>query len=93
MNGVDLVEAYLEHSKTGFSRYLDMAGVTQTSGIEVAKIVRDYWKLASFRTVSTVRAGVRVTLDGAESSDHVTVEAADDMLSSRKRRRRPQNFD
>ena len=39
------------------------------------------------------RAGVRVTLDGAESSDHVTVEAADDMLSSRKRRRRPQNSD
>ena len=39
------------------------------------------------------RAGVRVTLDGAESSDRVTVEAADDMLSSRKRRRRPQNSD
>ena len=39
------------------------------------------------------RAGVRVTLDGAESSHHVTVEAADDMLSSRKRRRRPQNSD
>ena len=28
-----VVEMKLEHSKTGFSRYLDMAGTTKTSGI------------------------------------------------------------
>jgi hypothetical protein len=56
-----VVEALLEHSKTGFSRYLDMAGKTTTSGVECAEIMSEYWKLARFKTITTTQAGVRVT--------------------------------
>ena len=56
-----VVEAKLEHSKTGFSRHLDMAGCTRTSGINCAKIMENYWKAAGFKTVSYMQAGVRVT--------------------------------
>ena len=60
--GIDslVVEAHLEHSKTGFSRYLDMAGVTHTSQVHVAQIVRDYWRLAGFRVVTSMQSGVQV---------------------------------
>ena len=56
-----VVEAKLEHSKTGFSRHLDMAGCTRTSGINCAEIMENYWKAAGFKTVSYMQAGVRVT--------------------------------
>ena len=41
-----VVEGYLEHSKTGFSRYFDIAGMTENSSILVAKIYEDYWASA-----------------------------------------------
>ena len=56
-----VVEAKLEHSKTGFSRYLDLAGVTGESQIPCAKILADYWRLAGMQTVTYMQAGVRVT--------------------------------
>ena len=56
-----VVEAQLEHSKTGFSRYLDMAGVTKTSKIECAKIVSEYWKQAGFKLRTYMQAGVKIT--------------------------------
>ena len=59
--GKVVVEAKLEHSKTGFSRYLDLAGVTGTSKIPCAKILADYWRLAGMQTVTYMQAGVRVT--------------------------------
>ena len=59
--GKVVVEAKLEHSKTGFSRYLDIAGVTGTSKIPCAKILADYWRLADMNLVTYMQAGVRVT--------------------------------
>ena len=56
-----VVEAYLEHSKTKFSRYLDLAGKTRTTGIECALIVLEYWKLAGVRLTVTMQQGVKVT--------------------------------
>ena len=56
-----VVEAKLEHSKTGFSRYLNMAGRTKTSEIDCAEIVMRYWKEAGFKLISYVQAGVKVT--------------------------------
>ena len=58
--GYRVVEAKLEHSKTGFSRYLDMAGETLTSQIEVANFFLDYWKRAGFKVNTTMQAGIRV---------------------------------
>ena len=56
-----VVEFKLEHSKTGFSRYLNMAAVTATSGLRVADAVMAYCRAAEFKMVtSTVQAGVRV---------------------------------
>ena len=56
-----VVEFKLEHSKTGLSRYLNMAAVTATSGLRVADAVMAYCRAAEFKMVtSTVQAGVRV---------------------------------
>ena len=55
-----VVEFKLEHSKTGFSRYLNMAAVTATSGLRVADAVMAYCRAAEFKMVTTVQAGVRV---------------------------------
>ena len=55
-----IVEFKLEHSKTGYSRYLDMAAVTATSGLPVASTIMSYCKAAGFRMVTSVQAGVRV---------------------------------
>ena len=59
--GSVVVEAKLEHSKTGFSRYLTMASVTANSGIKCAEITRDYWRRAGFSVVTSEQAGVRVS--------------------------------
>ena len=59
--GEVVVEAHLEHSKTGFARYLDMAGKTTGSGIEVAQIYADYFKLAGIDTTTTWHQGIKVT--------------------------------
>ena len=56
-----VVEMMLEHSKTGFSRYLDLAGTTSTSNIQCAKYLRDYWRLAGMTTTTQVESGIRVT--------------------------------
>jgi hypothetical protein len=56
-----VVEVRLEHSKTNFSRYLDMAGTTLNSNIQVAKCYQEYWKLAGFPLVSYMQSGVKVT--------------------------------
>jgi hypothetical protein len=55
-----VVEIELEHSKTGFSRFLDYAGVTQNSQIEAANHMLSYWAAAGFKVVTTVQAGVMV---------------------------------
>ena len=55
-----IVEFKLEHSKTGFSRYLDMAAVTSTSRIPVADTIMAYCKAAGFKMITSVQAGVRV---------------------------------
>ena len=55
-----IVEFKLEHSKTGYSRYLDMAAVTATSGIRVADTIMAYCKAAGFKMITSVQAGVRV---------------------------------
>lgn len=56
-----VVELKIEHSKTGFSRTLNLASVTGTSKIRVADVFMDYCKEAGFKMVTTVQAGVRVT--------------------------------
>ena len=55
-----IVEFKLEHSKTGYSRYLDMAAVTATSAIPVADTIMAYCKAAGFKMITSVQAGVRV---------------------------------
>jgi len=55
-----IVEFKLEHSKTGYSRYLDMAAVTATSDIRVADTIMAYCKAAGFKMITSVQAGVRV---------------------------------
>ena len=55
-----VVEGYLEHSKTGFSRYFDIAGTTENSNIQVAKIYEDYWDSAGFTVTKTMEAGIEV---------------------------------
>lgn len=58
--GLEVVEGHLEHSKTGFSRYLDMRGTTETSGIEVAQHIRNYWKAAKIPVRVTRQAGIKI---------------------------------
>ena len=55
-----IVEFKLEHSKTGYSRYLNMAAVTATSGLPVADTIMAYCKAAGFKMITSVQAGVRV---------------------------------
>jgi hypothetical protein len=56
-----VVEGYLEHSKTGYSRYFDITGCTVNSKLECAKILQDYWRLAGMKVTTTMQAGVKVT--------------------------------
>jgi hypothetical protein len=56
-----VVEGYLEHSKTGYSRYFDITGCTVGSKIECAKVLQDYWRLAGMKVTTTMQAGVKVT--------------------------------
>jgi hypothetical protein len=56
-----VVEYKLEHSKTGFSRYLDLAGTTKTSKIECARHLQEYWAEAGMKTRTTIRGGVKET--------------------------------
>jgi hypothetical protein len=58
--GAVVVEYKLEHSKTGYSRYLNMAGETENSHIQTAKHLRDYWAKAGFTVTEKSQAGVKV---------------------------------
>ena len=58
--GSVVVEYKLEHSKTGFSRYLDLAGTTETSHIKVADHLREYWHMAGFKVTEKTQAGITV---------------------------------
>ena len=60
-SSVEVVEMKIEHSKTGFSRYIDMAGTTTGTGIQVAAALRSYWRVAGFKLKDTYQAGIRVT--------------------------------
>ena len=60
-DGEVVVEMHLEHSKTGFARYLDYAGTTKGSGVECAAHLREYWRLAGFHTETVKREGVTIT--------------------------------
>ena len=57
----EVVEMKIEHSKTGYSRYLDYAGRTQTSGIACADHLRELWRLSGFHVETVWSAGIRVT--------------------------------
>ena len=59
--GATVVEGWLEHSKTGFGRFLDIAGVTQSTGIECAEALRRYWRETGVRLTTSQQAGMRVT--------------------------------
>jgi hypothetical protein len=59
--GQSAVIAWLAHSKTGFARSLVMASKTESSGIEVSKVMMDYWRAAGMTLETSVQAGVRVT--------------------------------
>jgi hypothetical protein len=55
-----VVEGHLEHSKTGFSRYFDVVGKSEKSGIEAARIYEEYWAMAGFKITETNQAGIKV---------------------------------
>lgn len=59
-SGLVVVEAKIEHSKTGFSRYLDVAGTTEGSFIECANIMMEYWRNAGFELDRSSQAGIDV---------------------------------
>ena len=69
--GTETVEFKIEHSKTGFSRYLDLAGRTTGSGVECARHLRDYWARAGMATDRTEQAGLVV-----ESPDYWVVRVS-----------------
>ena len=57
----EVVEAKLEHSKTGFSRYLDYAGMTEVSKVECAKHMKELWRFSGMKTTVSEQAGIQVT--------------------------------
>jgi hypothetical protein len=73
------VEVHLEHSKTGHSRYINMAGITVESKLETAEAIRDCWWDSGIQT-STSEEGellierpdfwvVKVTMLGMEEPE------------------------
>ena len=56
----EVVEVKIEHSKTGFSRYVDMAGLTEKSKIPVAGAMRQFWRAAGIETTVVPEAGMMV---------------------------------
>lgn len=56
-----VVEYKLEHSKTGFSRYLNLAGTTKTSKLECARHLQEWWAVAGMKTKTTIRGGIKET--------------------------------
>ena len=74
-DGVEVVELMVRTSKTGFARFVPIAGATR-SGIQLAQLLRSYWKLAGFTIVGgsagryrywrPSRMVLRVSLAGAD---------------------------
>jgi hypothetical protein len=75
----ETVELRLEHSKTGHPRYIDIAGVTVNTRLQLAKALREYWARAGIET-SHAKEGhlrverpdfwvVKVTMLGMEDGD------------------------
>ena len=58
--GHRVVELWLEHSKTGFSRYLDYAGTTQGVKLQAADHMLGYFSHAGFKVITTVQNGITV---------------------------------
>ena len=58
--GEEVVEMKLEHSKTGFARFLDLKGVTDGHEIPVAQLLRDYWWQAGMPTTTRKVMGMSV---------------------------------
>ena len=73
-----IVEFKLEHSKTGYSRYLDMAAVTATSRLPVADTIMAYCKAAGFKMLTSVQAG---------ESDHTGLLGGESQLARAQRAR------
>jgi len=75
------VEGRLEHSKTKNPRWINMVGVTETSRVQVAGLLADYWKQCGIETTTRVEGVyeetrpdywvVRVSLLGG-STDHLS---------------------
>ena len=54
----EVVEFKLEHSKTGFSRYLDFAGTTQGMKIKAANHLRGLWSLSNLAVTTSMQDGM-----------------------------------
>ena len=81
-DGREVVELQIRTSKTGFARYVPIAGTTR-SGVQLAGLLRDYWKAAGFHVVGG-RAGkyrywrasrlvLRVSLHGKTVDDEAAL--------------------
>eukprot|EP00966_Prymnesium_polylepis_P139813 3230502-Prymnesium_polylepis.1 len=59
--GHRVVELWLEHSKTDFSRYLDYAGTTQGVKLQAAdQNMLGYFSHAGFKVITTAQNGITV---------------------------------
>ena len=57
--GFTTVEMKLEHSKTGFSRYMNIAAdTTGTAGVQCSRILEELWKEWGFTLTTYTQAGV-----------------------------------
>ena len=56
----EVVEFKLEHSKTGFSRYLDFADTTQGLKIETANHLKGLWSLSNLAVTTSMQDGMMV---------------------------------
>ena len=66
--GTETVEAKIEHSKTGRSRFVNFAAVTAVSQIDAASIVRKYWRSCDLKVTRVWEAGYWI-----ERPDYVVV--------------------
>ena len=61
-SGLVTIEGMLDHSKTGFKRYVNCLGTTLgTAVLPFEKCLREYWRLAGLRVVSWTEGGYEVT--------------------------------
>ena len=61
-SGRETAEAFLEHSKTGHSRYINAVGLSSgPAQVRLADFMREYWRLAGFIVRSRQEAGYLIT--------------------------------